>query len=159
MKIRCRDCNGRGWGSGWSGDYNCETCPGKGYLGNDFMIKTTIELERRNHIKGYGTIYHNGQPWRPDGDDTLDVLTMWSAAHPDQKVYRHVVREVEERRDHLSYHYASEAGLSQEHCAALFKERMAKGLTGNTFVYCSAMVTRCPQCDQVYYLDIYHQPL
>lgn len=128
------------------------------------MRKITIELQRRNHIKGYGTFYHDGQPWLPDGEDTLAELTRWSEANPTQQIYRHAVRVEEQPKATLTYHYAPEScALTQEDCARLFAERLDdegprhRFESENVIVWRGTMVYRMPLVDEVHYLDIYHQ--
>lgn len=116
------------------------------------MNKTTIELDRREHIAGYGSFSH---PFSQDSQSTLDALIEWSQCdeNRNKRVYRHILRVEEENLDRTRYHYASEAGLSQEECAKAFE-----GQTKDTIVYPACrMLSRIPLCDEVYYLDIYWQ--
>lgn len=128
------------------------------------LTKTTIVLARRNHLSGYGTFWHNGQPWQYDGADTLDALAAWSKEHPDQQVYRHVVRAEEQPQAVQRYRYVPEDDtLTQEDCARLFEERLNdteprhRFETDHSIVHRSGMVYRVPYVDEVTYLDVYHQ--
>ena len=127
------------------------------------MIKTTIELSRTKHIQGYGR--YGGPSYTDDSQSTLDKLVEWNALPGNRKkrVIKHYVRTVEEPREKITYHYASEHGLKPEECEKLFRERVRSGRelgqyeNVNSLVYHQGMVNRMLTVDEVVYLDIYHQ--
>ena len=94
------------------------------------MKKTTIELHRvKDTTAGVG---HWGVPFSQDSSTTLDVLTEWtqSPENAGRRVYRHVVRSVDENVRHEPHTWSTSNPPS--------------------FVYPN-------KCDYVTYLDIYWQ--
>lgn len=94
------------------------------------MNKTSIELERKDHIFGYGCMNWTGPNYSKDSQDTLDFIVEWSKDNTEKKIYRHLIRTEQQNISQSRFHIVERSCMED---------------------------LRIPYCDLVTYLDIYYQ--